>query len=115
MALLAAVAGMVTTGAMAAQTQATLAGKWRGETRNGSAIALDLAVKDATLTGTFTRSDVSTPISDGKVSKNTFTFKANVQDQAEEFSGELAGDELRIWLERQGPTRAIVLKRVKDA
>ena len=46
------------------------------------------------------------------MSENTFTFKAKLNDQTETFSGELAGDEIKVWLDRQGPERAIVLKRV---
>ena len=107
------VAAIVLTGSLAAQAQATLAGKWQGETSNGTALALDLAVEGGTLTGTLTREGVSTPLSDGKVSKNTFTFKATVNDQAEGFSGELAGEQLKVWLDRQGASRAIVLERVK--
>jgi len=107
------VAAIILTWSLAAQAQATLTGKWQGETGNGAALVLDLTVKDSVLTGTFTRNGVSTPISDGKVSGNTFTFKATVNDQAEGFSGELAGDQLKVWLDRQGASRAIVLERVK--
>jgi len=45
------------------------------------------------------------------VSKNSFTFKAVVNDQTEGFSGEFAGDEIKIWLERQGTSSAIALRR----
>jgi hypothetical protein len=107
------VAAIVLTWSLAAQAQATLTGKWQGETTNGSAIVLELAVKETVLTGTFTRNGVSTPISDGKVSKNTFTFKATINDQVEGFSGELAGEQLKVWLDRQGASRAVVLERVK--
>jgi hypothetical protein len=97
----------------ATHAQATLTGKWQGETRNGSAIALDITVKGDVLTGTFTRSEQSAPISEGKVAKNTFTFKSTINDQAVAFSGELAGEDIKIWMDQQGPERAIVLKRVK--
>jgi hypothetical protein len=96
-----------------AQDKHTLTGTWEGETRNGASIALTLSVKDTALTGTLVRNEQSTPITDGKVSKNTFTFKATLNDQAEGFSGEVAGDEMKIWLDRQGPSTAIVLRRVK--
>lgn len=97
-----------------ASAQATLTGKWQGETRSGSAIALDITVKGEVLTGTFTRSGQSAPISEGKVAKNTFTFKSTINDQTVAFSGELAGDDIKIWMDQQGPERAIVLKRVKQ-
>ena len=93
--------------------QAALSGTWQGETRNGSQIVLDLTAKDTTLTGTLTRNGQPAAITDGKVSKNTFTFKATLGDQTEAFTGEIAKDEITIWLDRQGPSSAIVLKRVK--
>jgi hypothetical protein len=108
-----AVAGLIAVTTLAAQS--TIAGTWQGETGGGAAIVLDLAVKDTTLTGTLTRDGQRTPISDGKVSKDTFTFKAKLNDQPEGLSGERAGDDLKVWLDRQGPSRAIVLKRVKPA
>jgi hypothetical protein len=48
------------------------------------------------------------------VSKNTFTFKATLNDQTEGFTGELVRDEIKMWLDRQGPARAAVLKRIKE-
>jgi hypothetical protein len=107
------VAAIVLTCSMVADAQATLTGKWQGETSNGTALALDLAVDGAALTGTLTREGVSTPLSEGKVSKNTFTFKAKLNEQTEAFSGELTEDQLKVWLDRQGPSRAAVLQRVK--
>ena len=95
------------------RAQAALTGKWQGETKNGSAIVLDITVKGAVMTGTFTRSEQSAPITEGKVARNTFTFKSTIRDQTVAFSGELAGDDIKIWMDEQGPTAAIVLKRVK--
>jgi hypothetical protein len=99
--------------AAVAYAQAPLTGKWQGETKSGSAIGLDMTVKGDVLTGTFTRSEQSAPISEGKVAKNAFTFKSTINDQTVAFSGELAGDDIKIWMDQQGPERAIVLKRVK--
>ena len=107
------VAAIVLTCSLVADAQATLTGKWQGETSNGTALALDLVVEEATLTGTLTREGVSTPLTEGKVSKNTFTFKAKINEQTEAFSGELTGDQLKVWLDRQGPSRAAVLQRAK--
>jgi hypothetical protein len=109
----ASVAAIVLTCSIVAHAQATLTGKWQGETSNGTAITLDLAVEGTALTGTLTRNGVSAPLSEGKVSKNTFTFKATINDQTEGFSGELTGDQLKVWLDRQGASRAAVLERVK--
>lgn len=94
--------------------QAALTGKWQGETRNGSHIVLDLTATEEALTGTLTRNDQTVTITDGKVSKNTFTFKATINDQTEAFTGKPDGDDLKVWLDRQGPDCAVVLKRVKN-
>ena len=112
---LAAVAAMTLTAGMVAHAQTTLTGKWQGETRAGAAIVLDLVVKEPALTGTVTRDDVTVAISEGTVSKNTFSFKAMLGDQHESVSGELSDDQIKVWLDRQGPSTAIVLKRVKTA
>jgi hypothetical protein len=111
----ASVAAIVLTCATVTNAQATLTGQWQGETRAGSAIVLDLTVNGPVLTGTLTRNGESIPLSEGTVSKNTFTFKAKINDQTEGFSGELADDHINIWLDRQGAETAIVLKRVKTA
>src|SRR3990170_1225141 len=91
--------------------QATLTGTWQGETNGGAVLVLDLTVKGTELTGTLTRNDVSTTISEGTVSKNTFTFKATLGDQIEAVSGELADNQIKVWLDRQGASTAIVLNR----
>ena len=98
-----------------AAAQSTLTGKWQGGTDGGASIVLDLTVKEETLTGTLTRDGQSSPLSDGKVTKNTFSFKATLNEKAEGLSGELKGDEIHIWLDRQGPAKAVVLTRVKTA
>jgi hypothetical protein len=92
--------------------EATITGKWQGITASGTPIVLDLTATETVLTGTLTRSGQPVTITDGKVSKNTFTFKATINDQAEGFSGELAGDEVRVWIDRRRENVA-VLKRVK--
>ena len=94
--------------------QSAMAGKWQGETRNGSQIVLDLTATKTALTGTFTRNGQTAAIADGKVSKNTLTFKTTLGDQTEGFTGELAGDQITIWMDRLGPPSAAVLKRVKN-
>lgn len=99
----------------AAGAQSTLTGKWQGNTDGGAALALDLTVKGEAVTGTVTRNGQAAPLSEGKVTKNTFTFKATMNERTETFAGEWKGDEMRIWLERQGPEKAIVLTRVKAA
>ena len=112
---IAAVAAIVLTCSMVVHAQAALTGKWQGETHAGAEIVLDLTVKGTALTGTLTRNGVSTPLSEGRISKNTFTFKAKLSDQIEEFSGELADSQIKVWLDRQGVSTAVVLKRAKTA
>jgi opacity protein-like surface antigen len=95
-------------------SQASITGKWEGETPNGARLVLDLTAAETALTGTLTRNDQSTAISDGQVSDGTFTFKATLNDQTEGFTGKVAADEMKVWLDRQGPERAALLRRVKD-
>jgi hypothetical protein len=95
--------------------QSTMTGKWQGDTDGGAALLLDVTVKGETLTGTLTRNGQGTPLSEGKISKNAFSFKATLNERTEGFSGEHKGDEIRVWLDRQGPEKAVVLTRVKTA
>ncbi len=110
---LVATTALVLTCVLIGHAQALLTGKWQGETPSGSSLTLDLTVKGTTLMGTMTRGGDRIVLSDGQVSKNSFTFKAKMNDQTEGFSGELTGDQLTVWLDRQGVSNAVVLKRVK--
>jgi hypothetical protein len=100
--------------AVIVQAQASITGKWQGATRNGSQVVLDLKAADEVLTGTVTRDGQSYTITEGKVSKNTLTFKALLGDQMETLTGELGAEELRVWLDRQGPEAAVAFKRLKE-
>ena len=91
----------------------SLTGKWQGQTPNGMSLILDLVQKDQALTGTVNREGESAPISNGKVSKNTFTFVATLSGTAETIEGTVENDDMKAWLTRQGPERTAVLKRVK--
>lgn len=93
--------------------QAAFTGKWQGETDGGASLALDLTVKGAAVTGTLVRNGESTTIAEGKVEKDTMTFKATLNEHAETFSGRLEQDRLKLWLDRQGPEKAVILTRVK--
>ncbi|HZB25338.1 MAG TPA: hypothetical protein VE379_04335 [Vicinamibacterales bacterium] len=93
--------------------QTAIAGKWEGETDGGASIVLDLTVKGAELSGTLTRNGQSTSISEGKVAEKGFSFKATLGGQSETFSGEVSGETLRVWLDRQGSEKAVVFTRVK--
>ena len=91
-----------------------LTGTWRGKTPNGFDLVLEVTAEESALTGTLTRDGQRTTISAGTVSKNAFTFKATINDQTEGFTGEFAGEEMKVWLDRQGPENAAILKRSKN-
>ncbi len=93
--------------------QTGLTGKWQGKTPMGSDVLLDLSVEQETLTGTLTIRGETETITDGKVSKNTFTFKVTHEDQTQAFTGEFGGSEIKMWTDRGGSASAVVLKRVK--
>jgi hypothetical protein len=94
--------------------QSPLTGKWEGKTPNNFEMVLELSAKDGVLTGTFTRNGESAELTDGRVSKDTFTFQVAFNGQTARMTGELRGDEIRIWMDQQGPTRATTLKRTND-
>ena len=100
--------------ATAVYAASALTGKWEGTTGNGSQVVLDLTATETTVAGTVTRNGETFKISDGKVSKNTFTFKVTLNDKLEALTGELAGDEIKVWMDSRGPAEStVVLKRVK--
>ena len=98
-------------GAAAQDTELT--GTWKGQTPNGTNLTLELVQKGDVFTGTLTRESESTPISEGKVSKNTFTFKATFSGETETVEGTFDKTDLKAWLTRQGPERAAMLTRVE--
>jgi hypothetical protein len=109
-----AVAVLVSSAAIYAQ--AAITGKWQGESPNGSKVVFDVKATDAALTGTLTVDGQRLPLADGKVSKNRFTFSVHLppNDSVQAFTGELAQDELKLWMDQRGQANAAVLKRMKD-
>jgi hypothetical protein len=97
-----------------AYAQSEVTGKWQGTTRNGMEVVLDLKAVDGELTGTVTRADQRSPITEGKISKGKLTFKTVLGDQTETLSGELTGEQLKVWLDRQGPEGAVTFSRVRE-
>jgi hypothetical protein len=89
-----------------------LIGKWQGQTPNGMSLTLDLVGDDRTFRGTLTREGEAVPITDGTISKNTFTFKVTIEGEVETIEGTWEKDQLKAWLTRQGPERTAVLTRV---
>lgn len=98
----------------AAHAQSPVAGKWEGTTRNGMQVILNLKVADQALTGTVTREGQPATITDGKVSGNTITFKAVLGGEPEALSGELDGEQLKVWLDRQGREGTVAFTRAKE-
>jgi hypothetical protein len=96
-----------------AQT-ANLTGQWKGETKSGTTLELNLTATSTTLTGTMLRRDEVIKLTDGKVQGRTFTFKATINEETAGFTGELDGDQISVWMDRQGRQAAAILKRVKQ-
>jgi hypothetical protein len=100
--------------ATALQAQTSITGKWQGTTRNGMQVVLNLKAAGAALTGTVTRDGQTSTITEGKVTGAEFAFKANLGEQIEALSGERDGNQLKVWLDRQGPEGSVVFDRVKE-
>lgn len=96
------------------QAQASITGKWQGTTRNGTQVVLNLKAAGGALTGTVTRDGQTSTITDGKISGTTFAFKAILGEEAEALTGERFGDQLKVWLDRQGRDAAVIFGRVKE-
>jgi hypothetical protein len=92
-------------------TQAALTGRWQGETVSGRSVTLDLKAEKTELTGTITLVKEPAPISEGKIDKNTFSFRATVDGKEVGFTGEIAGDEIKLIVE--GVQNPLTLKRMK--
>ena len=92
---------------------ASLTGRWQGQTPAGMSLTMDLVEKDHVLTGTLDRDGESAPITNGKVSKNKFTFTSTLGGQTETIEGTVENNDMKAWLTRQGPERTVVLKRMK--
>ena len=95
--------------------QSAITGTWQGKTPNGFPLELHLVATERDLTGTFTRNGQSLTITEGKASKTTFSFKVTMNNETEGFSGEIDGDQMKLWMDRQGPSAAVALKRVKES
>ena len=96
------------------QAQTSISGKWKGTTKNGMQVVLDLKAAETALTGTLNRDGQASTITEGKVSKSTFTFNAVLGEQTEALTGEVDGEQLKVWLDRQGREGTVVFNRVKE-
>jgi hypothetical protein len=100
--------------AITLQAQTAISGKWRGTTRNGMQVLLSLKADGGALTGSVTGDGETSPITQGKVSSSTIRFNAVLGDQNEALTGELDGEQLKVWLDRQGRDGAVVFARVRE-
>ena len=100
---------------MLLRAQGALTGQWQGQTPNGASILMELTAKGSDLTGTMMVGPQKSAIESGKISKNTFTFGVAMGGDTERFTGEITGDEIKMWMDDRGPSTAITLKRVKPA
>jgi len=91
--------------------QTALTGTWHGRTPNGFDVVLELTATEGALTGTLTRDGRPSTITNGKVAKDTFTFNALLDDEPETFTGHIGADEITVWLDRQGPSKAVTFRR----
>jgi len=98
-----------------AGAQTGLSGKWTETTPSGLNAELDVKATEAAFTGTFTVHGRPMTISDAKVTKNTFTFKAALEGPPEGFSGELNGDSMVLWRDKNGKGDALTLKRASTS
>ena len=96
------------------EAQTSITGKWQGTTRNGSQVVLNLKAAGGALTGTVTRDGQASTITGGKITGAKFAFKATLGEQTEALSGERDGNQLKVWLDRQGPEGTVVFERVKE-
>jgi len=93
--------------------QATLTGRWQGQTPGGAALVLELTSKGASLTGAMTVGTQKAAIENGTVAKTTFAFSVTLEGGTEAFTGEVAGDDMKLWMDDRGPSSAIRLTRGK--
>jgi hypothetical protein len=96
----------------------TVAGVWRGATPdNNTPIELNLKIDGETLTGTLTYGNESHVINEGTSVKNQIRFKITRTspdgEVVESIIGELKGDQLVCYLERQGPGSSLTFTRAR--
>jgi len=96
------------------QAQTSITGRWQGTTRNGMQVVLNLKAADGVLTGTVTRDGQTSTITEGKITGTKLTFKTVLGEDPETLSGECDGEQLKVWLDRQGKEGTVVFARAKE-
>jgi hypothetical protein len=107
--LLAAV--LVCAAAIIVRAESGFAGKWEGSTVTGRPVGLDLKVAGEQLTGKITLAQQTADITDGKVTAQTCTFRATVDERTVHFTGRLVNGEIELTVE--GVQDPLLLKRAK--
>jgi hypothetical protein len=98
-------------GAVAAQTASAFAGKWQGETGNGRRVVLDLAVKGALATGTFTLDRQTVEITEARIDDKRLSFTVALEGRTPMIAGEIVGEQLKLVVD--GVSNPVLLSRVK--
>ncbi|MGH9351637.1 MAG: hypothetical protein ACRD2G_05690 [Terriglobia bacterium] len=96
---------------------ADLNGRWEGtfSTPNGDIqLAFNFKVDGAKLTGTVETPNGDTPISDGKVNGDSFSFKVQVGDNEITHEGTLSGDTIQMKVEGPWGSSQVTLKRATE-
>ena len=96
---------------LSVHAQQALSGAWEGTTPGRQSVRLELTATGAALTGTMIVGGQKATLENGKTSKNTFSFTVTMEGGTEGFSGEVAGDQLKMWMDDRGPAAAITLTR----
>jgi len=105
------IAVLIVACALVVHAQAGFVGKWRGETGNGRAIALELKVAKQSLTGTFTLAQQTAEIKDGKIADKTASFTVALDGRMPTIAAELVGQQLKLVVD--GVSNPVMLSRVK--
>lgn len=113
----AALAGVLIVMFAAVSLAADLNGRWEGtfSTPNGDIqLTFNFKVDGAKLTGTVETPNGDTPITDGKVNGDSFSFKVQVGDGEITHEGTISGDTIQMKVEGQGFNTQVTLKRAAE-
>ncbi|MGH9407511.1 MAG: glycoside hydrolase [Terriglobia bacterium] len=97
---------------------ADLNGRWEGtfNTPNGDIqLAFNFKVDGSALTGTVETPNGDTPISDGKVNGDQFSFTVKVGDNNITHTGSISGDTIKMKVQGPWGTSDVTLKRAAKA
>lgn len=107
-------AGVLILAFSAVSLAASLDGRWEGtfSTPNGDIqIAFTFKTEGAKLTGSVETPNGDTPITDGKIDGDNFSFKVQFNDNAITHEGTISGDSIQMKVEGPWGTSNVTLKR----